>query len=71
MDNIPAPVFTGFFLALGVCLGMLAWQLVAWTLNHVKVVFLAVAARLGIIRPVAFRNGRGEIVTPNREGGKR
>lgn len=64
--------FTGLWLALGACVGMIAWQFAAWILNHVKVVLLALAAWVGIIKPVSFRNGKGEIVTPNEgKGGKR
>lgn len=64
---------TGLWLALGACVGMVAWSFIAWALTHVKVVLLAVLARLGIISPVSFTNGRGERVAPNdpKKGGGR
>ena len=64
--------FTGLWLALGACVGMVAWQFAVWVLNHVKAILLGVLAAVGIIKPVSFRNGKGETVVPNDpKGGKR
>ncbi len=54
--------FTGLYMALGFCSGMVAWQLALYFLTGVKTVVVAVFAS---IFPPKFVNGRGEIVTPS------
>lgn len=61
--------YTGLSLALGACVGMVVWQFIAWVLQHVKVIGLALLAWAGIIRPVQFTNGKGERVIPNKAKG--
>jgi hypothetical protein len=64
MEELPAPVVTGFLLAVGACVGMVVFGVVKYVAQYIGIILLAAYSRFfGKAKP--FVNGKGERVTPN------